>query len=418
MNHLRTFICTLVLLASGVWTTSAQLSLADYRERVIRYSRSLRSSQARTEEAHERQRLAASQLWPQLSATGSFTLNLRPNEGIKPWGFSLGPELSATLYGAGLRERFEAAKRNLWATEAEAFEAQIEIRYAADYAYWNLSAMEAYRAAMERYVEIIRSLKRIIEERFNEGYIAKGDVLMVEARLSTAEYELLVAEQNFEVALHNFNILQGAPSDEGFALGESILDKRPHPERSPLSELFDARPDLRAAALRIEEAEWTTRTIRSGYNPRLSIGINGSWSPQTPNRNGETTLNGALFARLSVPIFGWGARRRAVAANRAVESRLHWAHEELRDEILLEERNGWSAVVESYARMQTMRESLRIAGENLELGTYSYGEGLSTILDVLQTQLDWIQIYTNSITAHFHFAIACADYKRITARDD
>ncbi len=418
MNHLQPLIGTLLLLMFGSSESSAQLSSQEYRERVIRYSRSLRLSQARTREAHERQRLAAGQMWPQLSATGSFTLNLRQNQGVKPWGFSLGPELSATLYGAGLRDRFEAATRNLWATEAEESGAEIEIRYAADYAYWNLSAMEAYRAAMERYVEIIRSLKRIIEERFNEGYIAKGDVLMIEARLSTAEYELLVAEQNFEVALHNFNILQGLPSDERFELGVSILDERPHPERTELSELLDTRPDLRAAKLRLEEAEWTTRSIRASYNPRLSVGINGSWSPQSPNRNGETILNGALFARLSVPIFGWGARRRAVAAYKAVESQLHWAREELQDEILLMERNGWSAVVESYARVQTMRESLRIAGENLELGTYSYSEGLATILDVLQTQLDWIQIYTNSITAHFNFAIACADYERITARDD
>ena len=43
----------------------------------------------------------------------------------------------------------------------------------------------------------------------SEGYIAKGDVLMIDARLSEAEYSLVNAEQSYEVALHNFNILRG-----------------------------------------------------------------------------------------------------------------------------------------------------------------------------------------------------------------
>ncbi len=56
----------------------------------------------------------------------------------------------------------------------------------------------------------------------------------------------------------------------------------------------------------------------------------------------------------------------------------------------------------------------RIAGENLDLSTYSYGEGLVTILDVLQAQLSWIQIYTNAIQAYYSHAVAVSDYRRIT----
>lgn len=417
MNRIRLLISPLlVLLFSALPSkSSAQLPLEEYRERVISYSRTLRQAEAQSDEAYARQRLAQSRLWPQLSASGNFSVALRQNEGIKPWNFSLQPELVATLYGAGLRMEAQAARRSFSASEADLERTEIEIRYLADYAYWNLSAMEAFRQARERYVAIIRSLKRIIEERFKEGYIAKGDVLMVEARLRTAEYELLVAEENFEVALHNFNILQGVESDRPVELSASILDKLPHPTRRSEEELFAARPDLRAATLRIEQAELNTRAIRAGYNPRLAVGISGNWAPHSPNRSGKTSINGLLFARLSVPIFGWGARRRAVATSKAATRQQIWKREELYDDILLEERNGWSAVVESYARIQTMRESLRIAGENLELGTYSYSEGLTTILDVLQTQLDWMQIYTNSITAHFNFAVARAAYERITA---
>ena len=48
--------------------------------------------------------------------------------------------------------------------------------------------------------------------------------------------------------------------------------------------------------------------------------------------------------------------------------------------------------------------------------TYSYGEGLATILDVLQAQLSWIQLYSNAIRAHYNYAVAVSDYQRITAQ--
>ena len=60
-------------------------------------------------------------------------------------------------------------------------------------------------------------------------------------------------------------------------------------------------------------------------------------------------------------------------------------------------------------------KSLRIAGENLEISTYSYGEGQASILDVLQAQLSWIQLYTNAIQSRYNYAVAVADYRRITA---
>ena len=77
--------------------------------------------------------------------------------------------------------------------------------------------------------------------------------------------------------------------------------------------------------------------------------------------------------------------------------------------------NGWTAIVQSRAQVDASEQSLRIAGENLSLSTYSYKEGLVTILDVLQAQLSWIQLYTADLTARYNYAVAIADYRRITA---
>ena len=101
---------------------------------------------------------------------------------------------------------------------------------------------------------------------------------------------------------------------------------------------------------------------------------------------------------------------------RAAQQQQEWSAALRHDDIVREEMNGWTALVQSRAQVDASEESLRIAGENLSISTYSYGEGLATILDVLQAQLSWIQLYSNAIRAHYNYAVAVSDYQRITAQ--
>jgi outer membrane protein TolC len=39
------------------------------------------------------------------------------------------------------------------------------------------------------------------------------------------------------------------------------------------------------------------------------------------------------------------------------------------------------------------------------------------VLDVLQAQLSWIQIYTNAISARYNYAVAWSAYRRITGAE-
>lgn len=396
---------------------AAQITLDDYRADVAAYSRRLRMAAAASGEAAERAGQARTGYLPQLSLDGSFTVAFRREDGQKSWTFGVLPQIVQTLYGGGaVRAAHRRAELGYDIALCEEEFARCDVRYAADYAYWNLSSLRIFAAAMREYVGIIRSLREVVERRFAEGYIAKGDVLMIDARLSEAEYGLVNAEQNLSVALHNFNILRGMPVETEVRLAQSIRDSIPMPGRVSPDAALLRRADYAAAALRTEQAAWGVEAARAPFDPQVSVGVGGSWQPHTPNRTGRTRIDGSAFVRVNVPIFHWGERRRAVGAARAAELRSEWSAAQLRDDIVREETNGWTAVVKSNAQVSATEESLRIAGENLEISTYSYVEGLATILDVLQAQLSWIQLYTNSIQARYSYADAVSAYLRITAR--
>lgn len=409
------------LLLAVVATCSAQsqtlFSLQAYRDSVYLNSMDISNASVEVERAAAQVHIAKTDFLPSLTASGSFTTDFRRSGDADLWGFTLQPRIEQILYaGGGVRASFRRAQlQSDVATENQRM-TQLDVRNAAERAYYSLSAMQLYRAATREYVAIIRSLYGVVEERFSEGYVAKGDLLQVETRLSEAEFALLEMENDYEVALHRFNALRGDTGGGDVVLSNSILDSVAMPARVTVEQMLLQRPDMRAAALTTLAAEYGVKATRSQYNPRLTAGVSGSWQTYSPNASAKTYVDGALVVGLSVPLFHWGERRSAVAVARSDVRRAENGMEQLRRDAAEQEADGWSAMTSSYSQIQSSLHNLAIAAENLSISTYSYQEGQATVLDVLQAQISWLQLYTNAITARFNYAVAVSDYHRITAQ--
>ena len=409
------------LLLAVVAACSAQsqtlFSLQAYRDSVYLNSMDISNATVEVERAAAQVHIAKTDFLPSLTASGSFTTDFRRSGDADLWGFTLQPRIEQILYaGGGVRASFRRAElQSDVATENQRM-TQLDVRNAAERAYYSLSAMQLYRAATREYVAIIRSLYRVVEERFSEGYVAKGDLLQVETRLSEAEFALLEMENDYEVALHRFNALRGETGGGDVVLSNSILDSVAMPARVTVEQMLQQRPDMRAAALTTLAAEYGVKATRAQYNPRLTAGVSGSWQTYSPNASAKTYVDGALVVGLSVPLFHWGERRSAVAVARSDVRRAENGMEQLRRDAAEQEADGWSAMTSSYSQIQSSLHNLAIAAENLSISTYSYQEGQATVLDVLQAQISWLQLYTNAITARFNYAVAVSDYHRITAQ--
>lgn len=411
---MRTFLLLMALISS--FTSSAQISLQAFRDSVYQASTEITNALVEIEKSQSVVMRKRTDFMPAVSASGNFSNRVRRDGGNKLWELSVIPQISQTIYaGGGVRAEWNKARSTWESSNYSADAIKLDIRYEADFAYWQVSATKLYMEATTKYVEIIKSLYQIVQQRYTEGFVAKGDLLQVEARLSDAEYSHLATQHHYEQAIHLFNNLRGKHEPAPVVLSQSILDSIPMPQRITFNQIAEYRPDVKAAEWGIKTAEFDVKATRATYNPRVTAGFGGSWQTYTPNLSGKTYWDASLTVGINVPIFHWGERRHALAEAKASERIAYNLWEQIRDDIEQEEADGWSALQSSYLQMQSSLRNLEIAGENLDISTYAYNEGQATVLDVLQAQISWIQIYTNAITARFNYAVAVSAYMKITA---
>ncbi len=429
--HIITFTITLALAPQLTIAQSVieALSLQIYRQEVVDYSLSLKAAQVTIESSDATVAYKRVARLPQLLATGSYAHGFRKFETFKPWTLYVEPMIIQTIYNGGATKAdIKQAELNREVAICDADYTMLEVAYTAEYVYWNLWSLTRYFGAMEQYVKLIRDEYTVIERRYNEGYIAKGDLLMLSSRLNEAEYELISAEQSMLVARYNLNILRGIKADlvVELAVVSSLptsiekaksatlndIQPLPHtPKRITIDEVLEHRPDYKAIQLSELAAAQATKAAKGAFNPKLYGGVAGTWRTFVVNVDGKTYLDGYIFAEFSMPIFHFGERKKAVAIARATERQTTISREVLYDAIISEESTAWTKLIESRAQMSNAVHSLNIASENLEISTYAYNEGEVSIIDLMQAQISWIQIYTNAINSEYNYHVAMAAYR-------
>lgn len=404
----------------GALTARAQdfIALEDYRRAVVDYSHELQIARATTLAADEQTALSRTGLLPQLDVGGRFEVSMRQYDGVQPFSFSLQPLVVQSIYAGGARRAsYERDRVAADVAVCEELFTRGEVVYAADDAYWNLAAARDRLRITEQYVAIIRSLKRVVDARFESGYISRSDVLMTDTRLSEAEYGLVAAEQFYQKALHNFNVLMGDERAAGNVPLDSVMVGQKLPHRISLEAVLDRRSDYLASLLRVDQALFGVQLARADYLPQVGAGVGATWQTRAPNTDWHTTIDGVVYLAVDVPIFHWGARRRSEGVARQSVTVRQRECEQLRDKIIREESDAWSAIENSRSQVLSSQRNLDLARENLALSTYSYNEGQLTILDVLSAQLSWLQVYENALEAALNLHLAVAEYHRVTSAE-
>ena len=411
----------------GALSAKAQvqpITAAEYKEKVLEYSRQIKQSSEERIAMQHAIKAAKTAFFPAVDFSGRYEYRINKYElgmgdgipGIEMDHntYSLGATVSQPIYAGGqIYNNYKAAEiQGQIATEAEELTTD-NIVYAADMNYWSVAARKGMYGVMTQYVDIVQELANVLTLRFQDGQISKTDLLQVQARLKEAELNKSAAYKDYQIALQNLNVLMGVPPMEPITITDSITMVLPLPMQVGESAALENRPDYLISKLNIEYQKRQINLSKAKYNPTLSVGFQGTWGTPMLNVKGSDNLwTPAVFASLKIPLFRWGARFKEVNSQKAVLRSKEYAMDNTRDQITQEVANAWTSLTENTKQIDVAEEACKIAEENLDLNTFSYNEGKLPIVDVLSAQLSWIQSYSSLIQTWYQQKASLAQYNK------
>lgn len=415
----------MLVTAFPVSAQTKMLSVAEYRQKVLDYSQQIKQSAEQRTAMQEAMRTARTAYFPQLDFSGNVQYRINDYEmdfagvkiGMASETYNVEAGLVQNVYGGGaVRNRYKAAEiqRDI-AQKSEELTVD-NIVYAADVSYWSTTAKKDLYLVISQYVDIIRSLEKVVMDRFTDGYISKTDLLQVQSRLKDAELQKSNAYKAYQIALQNLNILMGQSPQNAVEISDSITMLQALPPQAGAEAVWENRPEYGIAGLNVDYQKKQLKLTQSKYLPVLSVGIKETWGTQMLNIDGSTMWNSIAFASVSIPVFHWGARSKDVNMQKAVLRSREYDLQMTKDQITQEVSNAWTNLTENTKQIRVVEEACKLAEENLDLNTFSYTEGRLPVLDVLSAQVTWIQAYSNLIQTWLQQKVSLADYNKAVSR--
>jgi multidrug efflux system outer membrane protein len=261
---------------------------------------------------------------------------------------------------------------------AEVEAARRDVLFGAAQLYYAAVGYREAVAVQERVLETYRQHERDAGERVAQGLVTRLASLRAATDRARAEQDLVRTRNAYASArLALATLLDRAPD---FEVAEPPEPELPAASAELHEQLLVARPDLRAAAARLELARGQHTGVAARYLPSLGLSAMYRWA----NITGFTGENTAWAVTLGVSwtIFDGGLREaelsetdekvaEARAARKLAENR---ARDEL-ERALLDRESALAARAKA-------TEQARLAHETLELAQRNFNAGVATSIDV------------------------------------
>jgi len=277
-------------------------------------------------------------------------------------------------------------------------------------AYYQVAQIQAQVASARAAVQALSELSTLTDQRLAQETVLQSDSLTVKAKLKQQRYQLLTAEDAFELQKQNLNRLLGRDLRTPFSvevlpfsdLVEWDLD-------TARTQALERRPELQEARLQTRIAAMDVRREHAKYIPDLSLQVsylgfqNVNFLPQNAGSVG--------FAFQWQP-FDWGYKKHRIAELKATTEQKATAERDAEQRVLLEVEDKFRKLGE--ARMLLDAQTDQREAEHAKLGevTDRYNQKAALLADLMQQQAAVSQAESQYQQALAGFWTARADFEK------
>ena len=375
-------------------------TLEDAWRLALEHDQTLAAKTSEIAAAREGERAASAERWPALQANGGYTrFSTAPAFDLSGPSFSFqsaplfdqddyvtgGVQLSVPIYTGGqISAGIDAARRAVVGAEEDERGTSSALKLDVAQSYVNvLRARRALRAA-ESSVASLSAHASDVRQMVDRELVPTSDLLAARVALANAEQTRVRAANAVQIAYASYNRRLGEPLDRAPDLEEGLRTDPALAAASPVEGLIEralaSRSELKSLAARADALDFQSRAELAALRPQLAL--TGGYSYLE-----NEFLDRQDFSMIGVGVqwslFDGGQKRHRAAALRNASRATRHRLGDLRSLIELEVREAWLDVQAARARLNTSREAVGQADENLRITRELYGADLGTNTQVL-----------------------------------
>ena len=265
------------------------------------------------------------------------------------------------------------------------------------------------------------------------------DVLRAQTQVATAQQNLDSAENNFAIALTNFNDLVGRPltapvrlvDPPGVVIQQPVTDfssvGAPDPKAQPplpaapdevrainvdraLQTANAQRPEVLQAQVNVRVAETGVKLARAGLEPTFSLSAAGNYYP-TPSFQFPRQRVGQLTATLNIPLYDGGLTRDRVQESKLRTQNAQTSLASTRSDVALDVRQAYLNLATAAQQIAAANAALQSAIGARQLAQLRYQGQVGLYLEVTDAQSALVQAENNQVDAVYNYLVARAQFQ-------
>ncbi len=410
-----------ILSASSLQAQQDQL-IYTYRQMAVEYQQQIKIAQSDLVGAQSLAEAAKSDFLPKLDFGGSYKyLGVPVQLGVAEPG-QQGDELESlysfdlmvfqpVLTGGYLKNNRGAALSQVEIMRNYVNLNKQDVMFNADAMYWDAVSKKEANTILIEYRDAISQFLTVIQDRVDEEVVGPNELYQTKVRFNNAEYEVLRTNKEYAISVMKLNRLVGLPIDNELSIAESLeIVSWVRVDEDFTEKALTQRPEINILENKVSLNEFNEKITASKYNPQFGVGAGGNWGSPGPGLTADPDFNYNVYAQLVIPVFHWGIKNKEVFASRQLTEVAKLEMEQTKEIIDLEVKSSYKDLQLTQEQLNLALNSKTNAQSNVDVMLDRYYEGLSSVLEVLEAQLDLQKTNFNYVQAKLELNYAYTSY--------
>ncbi len=253
-------------------------------------------------------------------------------------------------------------------------------------AYYGVLLAQKQVQVAEDAMKTVEAIESQSKARVESGMAVDSDLLSAQVQASTRQQELIERRNQLALARTRLALAMGASADAAFQPQEALEERAL--AAADVNQLektaLEKRPDLKRAERERTAQGKSVSMAKAAFGPRVNAF--GSWEEDSHSVGWTGANNWVAGAEVQFDLFAGGAKRAALAREKAMQERASAGYSGFQDAVRLEVRSAYYQFDAAQQQVKVARGAIAQAEESLRINQNRYEGGLSTVSDMLRVE--------------------------------